>query len=201
MRTILAGVLALCWCGHIVAQNEQSADAKARADQLKAIQAEMTKVTAEARKKIAKLTDANEKRIAQQALTRTMNELRPKLAEKSIALAQENPRDEVGLDALLYAHSMTAGAGNKVQEEAKRLIVENHLGNPKIEEVLVALARRSRGYDEALLKKIFDQNPYKSVKASASFILAQSLREQSEGAKLKDADKYRSLIEQLGLRK
>lgn len=188
MRTMIAGVIALCWCGLSLAQDQPTADAKARAERLKAIQSEMTQATAAARQKVNELKDAAEKRTAQQALMRTMNELRPKLAEKALALAKENPKDDVGLDALIYANSMGAGSAGGIQEQARRLIIENHLSNPRIEDVILVLARRGRDYDEALLKKVLAQNSSKTVKATVSFILAQRLKSEAEGAKIKDAD-------------
>ena len=187
MRSLFAAAIALCWFGAMSAQNDQSADVKERADRLKAIQAEMTKSTAEAREKIADLTDAAEKRTAQQALNRTMMEMRPKLAEKAMALAKENPKDEVGFDALIYANSMAMGNA-AMQAEARKLIIENHLGNPKIEDMLLQISRKGREYDVALLKTVFEKNPSKTVKATVSFILAQRLKGEAEGAKVKDAD-------------
>lgn len=187
MRSLFAAAIALCWFGAMSAQNDQSADTKERADRLKAIQAEMTKSTAEARKKIADLTDAAEKRTAQQELNRTMMEMRPKLAEKAMALAKENPKDDVGFDALVYANSMALGNA-AMQAEARKLIIENHLSNPKIEDVLLQISRKGRDYDVALLKNVFEKNPSKTVKATVSFILAQRLKGEAESAKTKDAD-------------
>lgn len=186
MRIVLAGVLALCWCTALPAQDDQSGDAKARADKLKAIQGEMTKATAEARKKIGELKDASEKTAAQRELTKTLTEMRPKLAAKALALAKENPKDDVAYDALVYVNSMSFGT--PLQAEAKKLIIENHLTNPKIEDSLVMLARSGRGYDDALLKKVFDTNPSKAVKATVAYVLAQSIKSQAEGSKIKDDD-------------
>lgn len=186
MRLALAGALALCCCIGLSAQDDKSGDAKARADRLKAIQGEMIKATAEARKKIGELKDASEKTAAQRELTKTMTEMRPKLAEKAMALAKENPKDDVAMDALIYVNSMSFGT--PLQAEAKKLIIEHHLANPKIEDSLVMLARVGRGYDEALLKKVFDTNPSKAVKGTVAYINAQRLKSEAEGSKVKDDD-------------
>ncbi|MBL8822774.1 MAG: hypothetical protein JNJ77_09325 [Planctomycetia bacterium] len=188
MRTILAGVLALCWCGLISAQTGQSNNAKARADRLAAIKAEVARVSAEGRKKIEQIQDASEKRAAEQKLSRMIvSELQPRLAGLALALARENPKDDVGLEALVYA--VSKNGGNKaVQDEARRLIIQLHLKNPKIEEALPNVARRDRDYDEALLKSVLAQNPSRSVKGTVSFLLAKSLKAQSESVKIRDAD-------------
>ncbi len=101
MRILIIATLALCWCCTLAAQNEQASDAKSRKERLITLQNEITKATAEAQKKIAAMTDATEKRAAQQALNRKINEMRPKVAAKSLALAKENPKDDIGLIALI----------------------------------------------------------------------------------------------------
>jgi hypothetical protein len=186
MQALIAMAVTLCWCGAIPAQKDQSTDTKARLDRLIAIQNEIAKATAEARKKIAEMTDVTEKRTAQQALNHTINELRPKIAAKSLALAKENPKDDIGLTALIDAYA--EGSGTAIQEEARRLITEHHYANPKIEQSLPNIAQIDEMFDLPFLKKIIDKNPSKTAKALASYYLAKGILTEAEGSKIKEAD-------------
>ncbi len=186
MRILIIATLALCWCCTLAAQNEQASDAKSRKERLITLQNEITKATAEAQKKIAAMTDATEKRAAQQALNRKINEMRPKVAAKSLALAKENPKDDIGLIALIDAYAQ--GKGTAVQEEAYQLIAEYHYANPKIEPVLPTIGRVENDDTAPFLKKVMEKNPSKTAKAIASLYLAKGVMTESESAKTKDAD-------------
>lgn len=187
MRALIAVAMIFFYCcNNLAAQNDQAVDAKARMDRLIAIQNEIAKATAEARQKIAEMTDATEKRTAQQALNRTINELRPKIAAKSLALAKENPKDDIGLAALIDAYA--EGSGTAIQEEARRLITEYHYANPKIEQSLPNIAQVDEMFDLTFLKKVIEKNPSKTAKALASYYLAKGTLSEAEGAKIKEAD-------------
>lgn len=182
MRPLLILAFTLCSLATASAQNT---DPKARANRLKAIQEELLKATNQARQRLAEVQDPTQKRAAQQELTRLLNELKARLAEKALALAEENPKDAVGFAALVDAYA-DALAGSPTQEQARTLIIEHHEANPKIEDVLPHIAKRGRSYDEELLKNVLEKNPAKTVKATASFLLAQRLKTESDSVKLKD---------------
>jgi hypothetical protein len=67
-------------------------------------------------------------------------------------------------------------------------VIEHHLTSPGVESLIPTLARQGRGYDVALLKTLIEKNPAKPVKAMAAYTLAQSVKAEAEGPKVKDAD-------------
>jgi hypothetical protein len=190
MRVLMAGLFALSLGGLALAFDDKKPEGdkpESRADRLKAIQAEQAKPAAEYRKVIADADKtAQEKTAAQREYTKALTAMRPKLAEKAMALALEDPKDDVALDALMLASTTTADA--KVRDKARGLILEHHLANPKIGPMLPILSRQGRGYDTALLRTVVEKNPAKPVQAQAAFLMAQAVKMEAEGSKTKDAD-------------
>jgi hypothetical protein len=116
---------------------------------------------------------------------RKLNAAHKSVAEQAWKLAEEDPKDEVGVEALKI---LMTGADIKARDKARALVMEHLLTSPALESIVPILARKGREYDETLLKTIIEKNPAKPVKAMAAYTLAQSVRADAEGPKGKDAE-------------
>jgi hypothetical protein len=186
MRLLMVGIVALCLGGLILAQDDTKSGDKSRAERLKALTQETAKAAAELRQATTEAGDDQAKRNEARAkYMATLTKLRPKMAEGALAIAKEDPKDDVGFDALIMAFQ-TDPNNAKVRAEAQKLIKEHHLANPKIENALPALARSGRGVNKAFLNEVKEKNPSKSVKAFAGFTLAQALKTDATSAQTPD---------------
>jgi hypothetical protein len=185
MRLLTAGIVALCLGGLILAQDDSKADGKSRADRLKAIRAEMTKAAADFRKALGEAKEEQAKKDLQGNYLKTMAAENPKRAERALAIAKEDPKDDVAFDASVFA-AQNGQPNSAVRKEALRLLVEHHLANPKFETALPALARNGRSVDKNFLSDVKEKNPSPAVTAYASYLQAQSLKVDAESPKTPD---------------
>jgi hypothetical protein len=188
MRVVMAGMLALSLGGLALALDGPKpggGQPPSRADRLKALRDEQAKPTAEYRKALESAKTDEEKKALAREYSRKLVATRTKVAEQALALAQEDPKDDVALEALKLL--LTAANGSP-RDKARALVLEHHLTSPNLESIVQPLARQGRGYDVALLKTIVEKNPAKPVKAVAAYTLAHAVRMEAEGPKVKDAD-------------
>jgi hypothetical protein len=188
MRALMAGFLALSLGGLALALDDPKPGGdqpQSRADRLKALQKEQTEPAAEYRKALSSAKTAEEKQAASRELSQKLAAARKKVAEEAMKLAEEDPKDEVGLEALKM---LMTGTDMRARDKARALVMEHHLNSPSIESMIPTLARQGRGYDVALLKSLIEKNPAKPVKAMAAYMLAQSVKSEAEGPKVQDAE-------------
>jgi hypothetical protein len=177
MRRLWAGVLALSLGGLALAwddpKTEGKQDTPSRADRLKAVQKEYTDAMLAFGKEFQKAeTDEEKTEIRNKA-----QKLRPEVIEKALAIAKEDPKDDVGFDALGYAVGMGAG------KSATDLLIKHHVENPKIAEMVLSLGRGGSDDAVAFLKAVLDKNPDKTARGRAAYAMAQATIEKIEKAK------------------
>lgn len=94
---------------------------------------------------------------------------RTPIAMRALALAKEFPKDPAAFDALLMAAQMST-PGSDVASEARDILIKGHSGNPKIGQVIDALAM-SGNEGRTLCKAIID-NPQVPRESRARALLA-----------------------------
>lgn len=111
-------------------------------------------------------------------------------AEKLLAIAEEDPRDDVGLDAATMAFELSI-PDDVLLEKARSLIVQYHAGNPRLKLRRVPLdflAGRSKEADRDFLKAVLRTNPERELKGFAAFKLAQTAQGDAERATTQESD-------------
>jgi hypothetical protein len=180
MRILWASLLALGVGGIGLAQDQKPADS--RADRLKALQKEYTEANQKLSKDFQEAKDAE----AKAEVRKAGMALAPKYAEKYLALAEEDPKDDVGFDAANMA--ITMGRGGPVTAKATKLMMTHHVANPKVTRLLPSLARTTTPEAREFLKAVLEKNPDKSAKGQACLALAQAIAAGIENADDKKAD-------------
>jgi thiol-disulfide isomerase/thioredoxin len=181
MRLLCAAVLALS-AGLLVGSAQEKKDppkADARADQLKDVKKKFGTELDELKKKFD-----NAKTPAEQNGIRTeARELATLTAEKAVKLAEENPKDETALDAAEFVLQQLAlyGAGGAAVDKAVGVVVEHHLGSPRVKG-LIMTAGRFGPAGEKLLKAASEKATDKEVKGLALYHRAAALAEQADDA-------------------
>jgi hypothetical protein len=188
MRVLMAGLLALSLGGLALALDDPKPGGeqpRSRADRLQALRDEQTRPPAEYRKAIEAAKTPEEKQAAAREYMRKLTAARTTVAEQAWKLVEEDPKDDVALEALKL---LMTGADVKARDKARALVLEHHLTRPALESVVQTLARQGRGYDVTLLRTIIEKNPAKPVKAMAAYMLAQNVKAEAEGPKVKDSE-------------
>jgi hypothetical protein len=161
------------------------AQPQSRADRLQALKDEQAKPMAEYRKAIESAKTTEEKQAAATEYSQKLVATRAKVAEQALALAQEDPKDDVGFEALKLLMTV---ADVRSRDKARAMVLEHHLANPNLESIVQTLARQGRGYDVTLLRTLVEKSPAKPVKAMAAYLLAQNVQKETEGPAIKDAE-------------
>src|SRR5262249_29411204 len=137
MRLLCAAALSLS-LGLLVAyaQDKKPADPKSdRAAKFK----ELKKKYDDENKELITALQKAENPAEAAGLQTKMRELATLYAGKMLKIAEENPKDEVGFDAVHFIvyHAGRAGAGGADVEKAVGLLAEHHVANPKMKELLI----------------------------------------------------------------
>jgi hypothetical protein len=177
MRRLWASVLALSLGGLALAWDDPKTEGKqdppSRADRLKAVKKEYMDAMSELGKEFQKAeTDEEKTDIRNKA-----QKLRPAVLEKTLAIAKEDPKDDVGFDAIVYAVGMGAG------KSATDLLIKHHVENPKIADMVLGLGRGGSDDAVAFLKAVLDKNPDKTARGRAAYAMAQATIDKIEKAK------------------
>jgi thiol-disulfide isomerase/thioredoxin len=124
------------------------------------------------------------------------------MAEKVVAVAEGDPKDEVAFDAASFVIEKAGpvGAGGPSVEKAVGVIADNHAASPKVKDLLVPAMRMGKA-GEKLLKAVSEKAADKETKATALFIrgysMAQSLDDEEDDKKLAEQVKQATaLLEQ-----
>lgn len=187
MRRLWAGVLAFSLGGLALAWDDPKTEGKkdppSRADRLKAVQSEYAESMQALNKAFQKAENDKEKSdIRDKAM-----KLRPKAAEGAIALAKEDPKDDVGFQAIQYAMNM--GSGSPAAKTASELLLKHHVDNPKIADMVIGLGRGGSDETAAFLKAVLDKNPDKAAKGRAAYAMISLLADKIDKAKSDDEAK------------
>ena len=98
------------------------------------------------------------------------------LARKFLDLAMNHPRDPVAVDALIWvASNMRTGAE---LTQSLQALSKKHIKNAKLAGLCKRLVRKPGAASEKLLRELLKHTPHKSVRAQATFYLAEFLQRQ-----------------------
>jgi hypothetical protein len=96
-------------------------------------------------------------------------------APRFLALAERAPRDPAAIDCLLWV--ATRCWTGEEREKAIRILVEDHIGSEKLEQVCQALYYTRSASSEKYLRTILEKSPHASVQGQACLRLAQQLKD------------------------
>ena len=102
-------------------------------------------------------------------------------AGKALAIAEENPKDDDGFQAIQLA--MNFGRGDANTKKAMALLVAHHVENPKIADSVVSLGRGASAEMKSFLQAVLARNPENAAKGRAAYALVQILADGIENAK------------------
>lgn len=100
-------------------------------------------------------------------------------ATRALRIADENPKDETGLDAAIFAMKelLVFRETGDDMKKAISIITEHHIGSPKLRPILANLGQAGEA-GQNLLKTLAEKATDKGVKAVALYMLGSSLAEQ-----------------------
>ncbi|MCE9562425.1 MAG: TlpA family protein disulfide reductase [Planctomycetes bacterium] len=173
MRSLLSAALAVCLCSLAGALDDKKADEKPTpAEQFKAVQKELQETGSSLQKEFQAAKTDEEKN----AIREKFFALRPKFAEKALAIALADPKDPTAFEAALFALNM--GGATPVAEKAADLIGGAFADNPKLKPLLSSLGDTAGG--QKLLKMIYEKTVDKETKGSTLYYLASGLLSEAD---------------------
>jgi hypothetical protein len=98
-------------------------------------------------------------------------------AKRFLALAEEDPRDSVSADALLWVVKKVRGKADT--DRALHLLAKHHVTSQTIGEGTKTIARSRSTKAEPLLRAVLAKNPNKQAQALACFYLAALLESEA----------------------
>jgi len=100
-------------------------------------------------------------------------------AGRALRLAEENPKDEVGLEAAIFAlkELLVFRETGDDMTKAVGIITDNHLGNPKVKGVLAMMGQAGEA-GQKFLKAVSEKATDKNVKGVALYMLGSAIAEQ-----------------------
>lgn len=103
------------------------------------------------------------------------------IATRSLRIAEEDPKDETGLDAALFAIKtlMTFRVTGDDLNKAIAIVSEHHLGNPKVRGILAVMAQAGEA-GQTFLKTVAEKATDKSLKGVALYLVGNALAEQAD---------------------
>jgi len=174
MRRLWAGVLALSLGGLALAWDDPKTEGKqdppSRADRLKAAKKDYDDFMKDFMPKYREAGAKEDKKL-QEELMKGYTEARKKAGDAAFKLAEEDPKDDAGLEAMVYAMGMGLLTGDQ-PKQAKDWINSYHLANPKVKGAIGFLGRGEEG--KAFLLAVLDKNPDKEVKGLACYQLGEA---------------------------
>ncbi len=108
--------------------------------------------------------------------------------DAALRVARDDPRDPAAREALDFVLRYTAGgfggARVRLREEALALLTRDHLRCPDLTALLWQLYHQYTESAEKVLAAVAEQNASRDLRARAAYLLARSLAERSEMARL-----------------
>jgi hypothetical protein len=92
------------------------------------------------------------------------------LVAKFLAIAEDNPKDPVAVDALAWV--VTNVPSGSQLSRALDMLSQDHLESDKLGDVCAALVRKPSAAAEQLLRSLAEKSPHRSVRGLAHFHLA-----------------------------
>jgi hypothetical protein len=170
MRQLLAGVLALSLGGLSLAWDDPKTEAKkdppSRADRLKAVVKEYQDTQ---RRVSSQYFEAKDDKAKQEELQKEGLESRKKASDAAWAIMEENPKDDDGLDALIFVMGLWSPERTK---KAFELITEHHVANPSIKKAIASMSRGPEG--KTFLLAVLAKNPDKDAKGLACYYIGSA---------------------------
>jgi hypothetical protein len=163
-------------------------------DQFKALNKEFNDALQAFQKAFAEAKTDDEQRIVREKYPQP-----DKYAPKFLALAEENPKDAVALDALIWVVTHTSGFDMKDSPRAKALFIltRDHIESGRLGEVCGTLSYWWPGdkESETLLRAMLEKNAHKAVQGQACLALAQHLNRRSRAQPNKATREVEELFE------
>lgn len=174
MRRLLCAVLVAVPVGLLFAADDKSE----RANELKELLAKYKDEEAPLAKKLATADPFDQK-----ALQDELKELNFLFADKAVDLAEAQPKDDVALDAIVFAMQKLSkyAITGETMDKAVKLIGEHHLGNPKLKTILAELGKAGRA-GARLLEAVADKATDDDTKGIANFYLGLAALDRADGA-------------------
>jgi hypothetical protein len=108
-----------------------------------------------------------------------------KFATKFLAIAEENAKDPVALDALVWVMTHSQGIvlanNNSPRGKAMAILTRDHLQSDKLGQVCQTLVYAGDKESEAFLRTLLEKSPHRSVQGQACLSLAQNLSQRQRG--------------------
>ncbi len=171
LALLLAATTALAADPPAPTRAERWAAFKAARDEGKAWAAEEMKKAKTPEQRDAFLKAMRAKEAARQAVYLSANQ--------ALALAEENPADDIACDAATYAVRSRGDAGLNAR---CRAIFQRHATNPKVAEALYWVAVDSDPADQPFLRRVLTDNPDRLCRAIACNLLAWRAQMHAETA-------------------
>ncbi|MBY0460805.1 MAG: TlpA family protein disulfide reductase [Gemmataceae bacterium] len=170
MHLVLAAAISLGFGLFLAYANPQ----EGRADKLAA---RKKKYDDEHKDLLATLAKSNDK----PAVQAEIRELALLTASKLLDLIEENPKDDVSLDAAVFAIDICGQTGATGEDANKILAVLtlHHAANPKVKNALVGAMSMGDAGDK-LFKAVAEKNPDKEAKGTAMFVRGLKAAQQVE---------------------
>jgi thiol-disulfide isomerase/thioredoxin len=174
MAALCAGLLApaAAWADDKKADDKPAAEQGSRAERLAAVKKEMMTAQQEFMQAYRAAKTADERR--------ALIEKQPnpaKYADRVQKLVDEDPKDEVAADALIWLVTYAPPAR---QDGAYKLLAEHHLKSPKLGQVCQMLSQRPAPQAEKFLREVIGKADG-DVKGYARYALAMVLSQKAEG--------------------
>jgi hypothetical protein len=121
-----------------------------------------------------------------------------KYGPRFMKLAEENAKDPVAVDALIWV--ATRARGTPESGKALDVLLKDHVTSPKLGPVCQSLMYSPDPEADRLLRSLMEKNPSHEVQAQACYSLASRLKEHAQEAaqdKRPDADKLTKESEEL----
>jgi hypothetical protein len=174
---------------------------KTPAEQLRALQKEVSEASAEVSKAMRERKDEKDKE-ANEKVTKAFEAYNKKQSEnaaKALELAKQDPKSDVAADAIAWAMQGLRGNREAIKE-AVALLKEHHIASPKIRTAINVVQYAGLPEDQVadFLNAVAEKNPDKATKAAALMGLGESYKNKAEprgGKPPADADQWRKKAE------
>ena len=107
-----------------------------------------------------------------------------------LTFAQNHPKDAAAVDALAWIVQNARNPQNTDAEKALKVLLNDHVANPKLGPVCQSLAYAYSSNAEKFLRAVLARNPDHQVQGHAAFNLAQFLHRRGSPDAFAEAEKY-----------
>ena len=183
------------------AENSTSKVAEATEGQkkLSQIQADFVRLRTEAMKEYMEAKTNEEKQALIPKTQEKLNKIpKSELAKRAFELGKSlSASDPASIDSLVFAINMARPQNPEIIEAAGKLIVENHVSNPKLSSVLSLLSGGPEGVE--IMEKIASKTANKVIAAQALLNAGQSLQSSANisGATAPEIEKLNAKAEKI----